>query len=222
MHRPHGYLHRKGHQECQEDIDLFLPGQRQAVQLQDFEIAHFVGHVDQGHQHEHRTEEGIQEKLERGIDAARSTPYPDDQEHRDQHRLPEHVEQGCIQCGKYPDHQAFHDQKRGHVLRGLILNHFPAGDHDDHRGEGRQNDQRHGDAVDTQMIVQLPVAQRHPVGILDELHDRRAGFELGKQRDRQGKGEDGHDQGQYPRLGGVAVTAGGEHGDPPEDRCPNH
>jgi len=83
--------------------------ERQFMEIQDFEAVGLVVHVDQGDQHEHRAQEGIQEKLEGGVNPARSTPDADDEKHRDQHRLEKHVKQNGVQRGEHPDHQPFHD-----------------------------------------------------------------------------------------------------------------
>ena len=55
-----------------------------------------------GHRQQHRAGQGIQEELHRGIDPPRPAPHADQQEHRDQHRFPEHKEQDEIQRQNTP------------------------------------------------------------------------------------------------------------------------
>ena len=54
--------------------------------------------------------------LTAGIDAPGSAPDPDEQEHGDEHQLPENVEDNKVQRYKRPDHRCFKkkhaDQKR--------------------------------------------------------------------------------------------------------------
>src|SRR3546814_6731406 len=73
-------------------------------------------YVDQADQHEHRTQERVQEELHRRIHAARPAPDADDDEHRDQHALEEGVEQDRVDRAEHADHHAFEDQQRGEVL----------------------------------------------------------------------------------------------------------
>src|SRR5271166_6020334 len=52
-----------------------------------------ASHSQYCQQHQHRAEQRVEEELERGIDAALPAPDADDQVHRDQHGLEEHIEQ---------------------------------------------------------------------------------------------------------------------------------
>ena len=138
------------------------------MEIEDFEAIGLIVHVDQGDQHEHRAEEGIEEKLESGIDSPRSPPDADNQKHRNQHRFEKHVEQQRVQGSEYPDHQPFHDQEGSHVLRDPILDHFPTRDHDHDRHEGGQQDQRHRKAIHSDMVV--GIERRNPWDKFLKLH----------------------------------------------------
>ena len=52
-----------------------------------------IHEIDDGGEHQDAAERRVQHELERRVDAALAAPDADDEEHRDQHRLPEQVEQ---------------------------------------------------------------------------------------------------------------------------------
>ena len=174
------------------------------MQIEDRETARLAIHVDQRHQHQHRADEGIEEEFQRRIDAIGPAPDTDDQEHRDQHRLEEDVEQYRIQRGEGADHETFHEQEGREVLRGAILDHFPGRDDDQHGGETGQQDQRHRDPVDPQVIVDIELAD--PRHLFDELHAVGGAVEQAVQRQGQDKGQDREHQGDLARPGRLLVT----------------
>jgi hypothetical protein len=206
VHRPHRHLHRECQQEGNEDQHLLGHAERQPVEIQDAEAAGLQIHVDQRNQHEHRAEKGVQEELDGGIYAPRSAPDADNQEHRHQHRLPEYVEQHRIQRREYAVHQAFHDQEGGHVLCGFLLDHLPAGQHHQHRGEGGQDDQRHGNTIHTEVVVGIEGTD--PRQQLLELHLRRAHIKV---RVQQGTGSEGDQRYDQRRLPAGSVAQGVHH-----------
>ena len=93
---------------------------------QDLEAARLQVQVDDRHHREQRSQQGIEEELEGRIHAVRAAPHPDDDVHRDQRRLEEHVEQHAVSSREHPDHQAGEDQERPQVLMDAILDDFPA------------------------------------------------------------------------------------------------
>jgi hypothetical protein len=72
-------------------------------------------------QEEQRTKQGVEEELERCIDAVRAAPDTDDQVQRNQRGFEEHVEQHAIERSENAVHQARHDQEGGVVLGDLLL-----------------------------------------------------------------------------------------------------
>ena len=96
MHRPHRNLDRKSSEESEEYKNLFGQSQLQVMQIENRKTAALVIHVDQCHQHQYRTDEGIEEELQRRIDTIRTTPDTDNQEHRNQHRFEEDIEHDRI------------------------------------------------------------------------------------------------------------------------------
>ena len=82
MYRPHRHLDSKGREERQEDQLLHIERKRKLMPCEDIETARLEIQINQRHQHQQRTEKGVQKKLDRCIHAARSTPDTNDDEHR--------------------------------------------------------------------------------------------------------------------------------------------
>ena len=218
MHRPHRYLDREAEHEGEENQHLLGQAERQFVEIENFETTGLVVHVDQGDQHEHRPQKCVQEELEGGVDPARPSPDPDDQEHRDQHRFEEDVEQNGVQRGEHTDHQAFHDQEGSHVLGNPILHHLPAGDHHQQGHERGEQDQRHGEPIHAQVII--GIEGRNPGYEFLKLHRRCRGVERRVQGDTNQQAQDCHRQRQ--RLGAPGVfIAHEQHRDAAQNREPD-
>ena len=54
------------------------------------------------HQHHHRAEQRVDEELDRGVDAARASPEPDQEVHREQDDFPEDVEEEEVERENTP------------------------------------------------------------------------------------------------------------------------
>ena len=218
MDREHRHLHREGEQEGDEDQDLSGHAQLQIVKVENTETVGLEIHVDQGDQHEDRAEKGIEEELDGRIDPIRSAPDPDNNEHRDQHRLPEHIEEDGVERREDADHHAFHDQKGCHVMRRLIGDDIPARDDHEDGDKGRQDNQRHRNAVDTQVV--LDIEGRDPGRAFHELHLPAAGVETRPETEADREGQNG--KGECDPLGdvGASITAR-QHDDAADDRQPD-
>ena len=173
VHRPHGNFHRKGGQQAQEQPGLGGEAQGQLVPVENGETAGLYVEPDEAHQHEHRTQKGVEEKLDGGVDPARTTPDADHQEHGDQHGFEEHVEQDAVQGAEHPDHQPFQQQERRHVLVHPVL-HPPAGDDHQHAKKGGEQHQRQGQTIHRHVVVD--VESLDPELSLLELHGRGCGI----------------------------------------------
>jgi hypothetical protein len=101
---------------------------------------------------------------------------------------------------------------------GLVLDHLPAGDDHEHADEGGENDQRHGDAVDPQVV--LDIEQGDPGGTLDKLHLGGGRIEAGIERQTHDEGEYGDDQ-RRPAGGVRRLVTAGEHQNTADDRQPD-
>ena len=190
--REHRHLDREGDHEGEEYPGLLLCAQPQRVQVCQLEAAALDVQVDQGHQHQHRAEEGVQEELHCRVDPTRTAPHADDQEHRHQHRFEEHVEQDRVGGGEDAHRHALQDQERGHVLVHALVDHAPGADQGQHAHQGGQQDQGDGDAVGTQVVVDAP--GRDPGMLLYELHARVGIVEPGQQAQAPQEGDDRHRQ----------------------------
>ena len=58
-------------------------------------------------QHEHTAQQGIEEKLNRSVFAARPTPDTNQEIHRQQHHFPKHIEEKKVERHKYAQHACF-------------------------------------------------------------------------------------------------------------------
>src|SRR3990170_4808935 len=218
VHRPHRHLHRKGREEGEKDENLRCESEPGAVPGEDIETAGLIIKIDKGHQHQHRTEKGIKEKLDGGVNAVRPAPQADDEEHRYQHGFPENIEEDAVERAEHADHEPFHDEKRGVVLRYLRFDHLPGGDDDQHGTEARQQDQQQRNAVDTETIADVECLD--PGVILDKLHRVGSAVETGIKRQRHEEGQHRDHEAQLTGIIGIAVAAGGEHRHAAEYRQP--
>ena len=181
--------------------------------------ARLLVEVDERDQHQQRAQQRVQEELDRRVDAPLAAPDPDDEVHRDQHRLEEHVEQDRVErCERAVD-EPRHDQERRVVLRDAHLDHFPARPHDQHRDEAVQDDEEHRNAVDAQVVEDVEI--RNPFPALDELHRRCRLVEMRVQRDRDQEAGQRPGQRGPARLPRILVASQHEHGDARDDGHPD-
>ena len=124
---------------------------------------------DDRQERQHRAKQGVEEEFEGGIDAPRPAPDADDQEHRHQHALEEHIEQDEVEGAENADHHRLEDEKGDHVLAHLGVHVGPAGGDAEHGQEGRQQHEEQRDAVDPHVVVDRKAADLDPARVLDEL-----------------------------------------------------
>ncbi len=199
MHRPHRHLDRKAGKECKEHqrlhtADHMHPEDREGLafelmfqQCRNIRGASIRKHRHHRHQHQHRAEEGVEEELERRINAFLAAPDADDQEHRDKPRLEEEVEEHKIERHEHAQHQRFQQEERDHVFfdaRG----HAPRGRNRERHHESGQHHEKNADPVHPHLVFQ----PQEPLAVLDELKSGVRGIEL--EQDKQG-----HDKGQRRR-----------------------
>ena len=156
---------------------------------------------DDADQHQQRAGERVQDELDRGV--ARAWPFsppPEQEVGRDQHRLPEHVEQHQVDRQEGARHAGLQQQQQREETR-LRNGRQRRRQHRDQRQERIQNDQPERDAVDAQVIVDVVVGDpRRP---FDELVAvaRRVECQGDVQRQRQSDCADDHRRplGEAPR-----------------------
>ena len=76
---------------------------------------------DDGHQHQYRSDHGIEDKLHRRVNAPLSAPNPNQEVHRDEHHFPKNVKQKEVQRGENADHAAFQQQHEDEVFLQTVI-----------------------------------------------------------------------------------------------------
>ena len=111
---------------------------------------------DDGHEHDQAAREGEQQELHRGVLPAWAAEQPDEEVHRDQHRLEEDVEQEHVGGGEDADDERLEHQHQREVALlaagALVADVVPRGEQADRGEDGRHHDERQRDAVDTQGV----------------------------------------------------------------------
>ena len=87
-------------------------------------------------QHQHRTDQGVDHELDRGVDAARTAPDADDEVHRHQHGFPEDEEQQEIERHEDAQHAGLQQEEERVVFLQPVLNGGPTGQ------DGEEADER--------------------------------------------------------------------------------
>ena len=78
-----------------------------------------IHEIDHRRQHQDASERGVQHELQRRVDAALSAPDADDQKQRNQHRLPEQIEDEKILRDERAEHREL--QQKHHRVKQLLL-----------------------------------------------------------------------------------------------------
>ena len=188
VQRPHGQLDREGGEERQPQPGLNLRGEGVAHDGRDVGGAGLEIDEQDRQQHQHRTGQGEEEELEGRVDPPGPAPHPDDDEHRDQHALEEHVEGHEIEGAEGADQERLEHQEGDHVLLDPGPDRRPAGQHADRDEQGGQQHEQHGDTVDAHVIADVELG--HPRRLLLELEGGRRGVEIDPDEERQGEGDE--------------------------------
>ena len=186
VHGPHRHLHREGGEEGEPQPGLHRGREIVLQEQRDVRRSRLPVHRHDGEQHQHRTEEGVEEELERGIDAARTAPHADDDEHRDEAALEEDVEKHDVERAEDADHHRLEEQEGDHVGLHALLHGFPARQDAERHQEGRQDDEQHRDAVHAHVVRNAGV---EPVRLLDHLEAGLRRVEADPDQKRQHEGE---------------------------------
>jgi hypothetical protein len=224
VEREHRDLDREGEEEREERGQL--EGRREAArrvrregaELREVEgadprtgVRGLVGEAGRQdrHEHEQRADEGVQDELDRRVDAVAAAPDPDDQVHRDEHDLPEDVEQEQVQREEHADQADLEDEERDHVFLDPRLDRLEAREDADPGQGRRQDDERGGQAIDAELV--LDAEQRDPVGGLDVLEARARRQVADQQEQRE---HPGHERRPERRRPGIRARQDGD-----EDRA---
>ncbi len=187
-----------------EEPDLQVRWQLQLLEHQQVErAAARVEHQD-ADQHQRGAGQGVQEELERGVDAPRHDPAQEvvgavrvapaaDQEvHRDEGQLPEDVKQHQVERHEDADHAAFEQQHQEQVRPQPLLDPLPGENQHQHGQEGGEQHQEEAQPIHPDEVLDLELL--HPGQALDELHARLAGLPPGPQQAGDREGGQAHQQ----------------------------
>ena len=148
-----------------------------------------------GHQHEQRARQGVEDELDRRVDAVAAAPDPDDEVHRDQHGLPEDVEEEEIERHEHAQHARLEQQHGDRKLLPASLDRVPGGEEDERHEEGGQQHQQQADPVHAQVVRDAEGG--HPRALLDELIGGERRVEACEQRHRDREGHQARREGRH-------------------------
>jgi hypothetical protein len=165
VERPHRHLDREAEEHSREHDQLEaaaepVAGRRELLERDDVERPGPVDdrplevHRQEPQQHEDAAEQRVEEELDRRVLAVRAPPDPDQEVHRYQHELPEDEEQHQVERNERAGHaglqQELQSQER---LRLAGLRHEPpCVDRAQERQHEREDEQRHADPVDPDVV----------------------------------------------------------------------
>ena len=112
---------------------------------------------------EHAAEQGVEEELDGRVLAARPAPDADEEVHRQEHHLPEDVEEEEVEREERAEHARFQHQKQDAISANELVD-LPAGDHGQEAERGGQQDEGHTDAVGAEEVVDVEVLDPRVAG----------------------------------------------------------
>src|SRR6185436_3637666 len=184
----HGERDGKGEEEPELQVRVDVDG----VELEQVEavLASVAGRVQRGHaenrqQHQHAGGHGVEDELDRRVDAPLVAPDADQEIHRHQHGVPEHVEQKEVERHEDAHHRAFEQQHEDAERPGLLVHRSPRAQERQRGEEPGEDEQQQADAVDADEVVDAE--RRNPRVALDELEVARGRVEAAPQQQRLGK-----------------------------------
>ena len=160
VEREHRYLDGEGEREGGKPEDLQRWVGNRAPQRQQVErpcpraggglVAEGGG--EDRHEHQERANEGIEDELDRRVDAVGPTPDADDQIHRHEHNLPEDVEEEEVERQEDTEHPGLEDKEADEVFLHAGLNRTKAREDADPTQQRRQDNECAREPVNTKVI----------------------------------------------------------------------
>ena len=144
---------------------------------------------EDGDQHEEGAHQRVEDELDGGVDAVGPAPDPDDEIHRDQHRLPEDVEEEEVEGHEDAEHARLEQEHGDGELFPAPLHRVPRGEQCERHEERGQQHEEQADAVHAQVI--RDPERRHPRALLHELVVGGGGVEAGVERHGEHEGDAG-------------------------------
>ena len=217
VEREERHLDGEGQRERREEIELLaraevkgekaLVGEPEVPGLR----LHLPREVEDGDQHEQAAGHRVQHELDGRIDAPRATPDADQERHRDEHDLPEDVEEEEVEREERAEHARLEDEKEREELLHPAVDVAPRREHDERGEKGGQQDEEEAHAVHSQPVLDPPC--RDPRRALDQLEVRLAGPEAREEPQREREGHEREDE-RGAAHGGerLARQEGEQHG----------
>jgi hypothetical protein len=202
MERDERHLDRKGQRERQEQPELDARRQRQILEPHQVETEAAgrglmqVAERDDGDEHQDAPRHRVEDELDGRVDALVVPPDPDEEVHRDEHGVPEHVEEKEVEGDEDPDHRALEEQEEGRELPHPRLNGLPRREERNRRQEPGEDDQQEADAVHAHQV--LDAEGRDPGVALHELVARLGRREAVPEQERLRKDHDRHEEREAP------------------------
>jgi hypothetical protein len=219
------HLDRKRDSEGEEHPPFRLPSELDAVEIDQAEARGSPGgrvrpgERDDGDQHEDAAGHRVEDELHRRVDAAVVSPHPDEEVHRDQHGVPEDVEQEQVDRDEHPEHRGLErEHEEGEVAHALV-HRLPRRQQRERGEEGGEDEEEEADAVHADEV--LDPERRDPGMLLDELVVGARRIEAGPEPQRRGEGGQREQQRDVPhqRLAVLPVSASArqQHDDRPDE-----
>ncbi len=171
----HRHLDGESQREGREEPELLLQREIEPQQVPIGEAPDAAvqalerpGHPQDGDQHQQAPRHGEEEKLDGRIDLSFAAPDADQQIHRDEHDLPEDVEEEEVMGEKRAEDAGGQQQQGSAEQRPVGLDALPRAEHHDRQQQDRQQHQRHGDAVDGQVVSDAETGDPGDDGIVDQ------------------------------------------------------
>src|SRR6185436_18624375 len=138
---------------------------------------------------------------------------PDQEVHRDEHRVPEDVEEEQVERDEDAEHRRLEGEQEEREQLDVLVDRLPRGEQRQRRQHPRQHDQEEADAVDAEVVGDAEL--RQPLAVLDELVvgadrvERPPQVEGGGEREQRDAERDVAHQRLALRV--VAAAAGEQH-----------
>ncbi|MEI9932920.1 MAG: hypothetical protein WDM89_20905 [Rhizomicrobium sp.] len=175
-------------------------------------VCWYIARIADREQHQHRTQQRVEEEFIARIDTPLATPNPDDDKHRDQAAFEEQIKQEQVQRREHAHHERFEREEGNHVFRDAIFDRFPARENAERHQDAGQHDEQHRNAVHAHVVGD---ATGQPRRMLHELKCGGAAVEVCPKNHRQneiGEREDQRDPAGVARQA-LACTAAREEKD---------
>ncbi len=212
VQRKERHLDRESDCKAEEEPVLRLRRNVHAVPVEDIEgpasveaVVEVRG-VDDGREHEQRTDDGVDEKLHRRVEPVVSAPNADQEVHRHQRHLEKNVEQHHVNRRETAQHSDLQQQHLNLELP-VALGDVPRTQQRERRDEGDNQQKEEVEAVQSEQV--LNAESWNPCCLLNKLQLRRGRVEVYPEVQTEDKGGDAAQQ--RHNFGGSVISSVPEH-----------